>query len=160
VKLSHLDDNNNPKMVDITSKEETCRMALAFCSLEVDPSIMEKLHEGEIHTKKGPVFHTAIIAGTMAVKKTSDLIPFCHTLNIDGCHFNIETEQSLNKINITCKVKVSGKTGVEMEALTGATVAALTIYDMCKAITHKMTIKEAKLLEKSGGKRTVQKEIL
>ena len=144
-------------MVDVTQKKVTHRLAEASCIIEVDPLIMEKLHEGEIQTKKGPVFHTAIIAGTMAVKKTSDLIPFCHPLGIEGCDFDIKAKSPL-QIHITCKVRISGKTGVEMEALTGATVAALTIYDMCKAITHKMTIKETKLVAKTGGKRTVRKE--
>ncbi|MEE2743499.1 MAG: cyclic pyranopterin monophosphate synthase MoaC [Bdellovibrionota bacterium] len=157
MELTHIDEKNNPKMVDVTQKEVTHRLAEASCMIEVDPLIMEKLHEGEIQTKKGPVFHTAIIAGTMAVKKTSDLIPFCHPLAIEGCDFDIKVK-SPNHIHITCKVKISGKTGVEMEALTGTTVAALTIYDMCKAITHKMIIKETKLVEKTGGKRTVRKE--
>ena len=158
VELTHVDEKNNPKMVDVTHKEITHRLAEASCLIDVDPLIMEKLHEGEIQTKKGPVFHTAIIAGTMAVKKTSELIPFCHPLSIEGCDLDIKAEKSTNQIHITCKVKISGKTGVEMEALTGATVAALTIYDMCKAITHKMTIRETKLMEKRGGKRTVLKE--
>ena len=92
----------------------------------------------------------------MAVKKTSDLIPFCHPLSIEACDFEIQAKKDLNIIDIRCSVKISGKTGVEMEALTGVTAAALTIYDMCKAITHNMVIKNTRLIEKSGGKRVVK----
>ncbi|MBG08970.1 MAG: cyclic pyranopterin monophosphate synthase MoaC [Halobacteriovoraceae bacterium] len=155
-KLNHIDEKNNPKMVDVSEKGVTHRLAIASCELKCDPLIFEQLSNGDIKTKKGPVFHTAIIAGTMAVKKTSDIIPFCHPLSVEACDFEIKTREDLQLIIIRCSVKISGKTGVEMEALTGATVAALTIYDMCKAITHNMIIKEAKLIEKSGGKRVIK----
>ena len=156
LKLNHIDEKNNPKMVDVSEKGVTHRLATASCEIKCDPLIFEQLSNGDIKTKKGPVFHTAIIAGTMAVKKTSDIIPFCHPLIIEACDFEIKTREELQLISIRCCVKISGKTGVEMEALTGATVAALTIYDMCKAITHNMVIKEARLIEKSGGKRNVK----
>ena len=154
--LNHIDEKNNPKMVDVSEKGTTHRLAVASCEIKCDPLIFDQLSDGDIATKKGPVFHTAIIAGTMAVKKTSDIIPFCHPLSIEACDFDIQGREEDQVISIRCLVKISGKTGVEMEALTGATVAALTIYDMCKAITHNMVIREAKLIEKSGGKRIIK----
>ena len=131
-KFNHIDENNNPTMVDVSEKGVSQRIAVAACEIKCDTLIFEQLVEGDISTKKGPVFHTAIIAGTMAVKKTSDLIPFCHPLSIEACDFEIQAKKDLNIIDIRCCVKISGKTGVEMEALTGVTAAALTIYDMCK----------------------------
>ncbi|MCK5678230.1 MAG: cyclic pyranopterin monophosphate synthase MoaC, partial [Flavobacteriaceae bacterium] len=109
----------------------------------------------ELTTKKGPVFQTAIIAGIQAVKKTSELIPMCHPLIINGVDINIDIIDNEN-IKIICEVKIDGKTGVEMEALTGANIAALTVYDMCKAISQKMVIKEIKLIEKTGGKSDIK----
>jgi cyclic pyranopterin monophosphate synthase len=114
------------------------------------------LVDGDIQTKKGAVFQTAIIAGTMAVKKTSDLIPFCHPLPIDNCKINIYMADN-QEVIIECVVKVHSRTGVEMEALTGVSVAALTIYDMCKAISQHIIIKEIKLMAKSGGKTDFQR---
>ncbi len=108
----------------------------------------------ELYLKKGPVFQTAIIAGTMAVKKTHEMIPFCHQIPVESSKFKITLDESLC-VTITCQVKTTFKTGVEMEALHGAMTAALTIYDMCKSVSHHMVIKEAKLLSKTGGKRTV-----
>ena len=105
----------------------------------------------EIHSKKGPVFQTAIIAGVMAAKKTHELIPFCHPLGLESCKIQVNVDNNQDLV-IVCECKVSGKTGVEMEALTGATVAALTVYDMCKALSHQIIIGETKLLTKSGGK--------
>jgi cyclic pyranopterin phosphate synthase len=142
-------------MVNVTEKNITKRMAHAQGFIEVNSEIMSQLINGDIQTKKGPVFHTAIIAGTMAVKNTSTLIPFCHPLLIEGCKLEIIPVIDQNKIQIDCQVDITGKTGVEMEALTGVSVAALTIYDMCKAITHNMTIGEIKLLKKSGGKSDI-----
>lgn len=137
-------------MVDISKKKVTERVAIARSMVSLGPEIMTQLKEGEIVTKKGPVFQTAIIAGTMGAKKTSELIPFCHPIGTDHCKINIETKE--NDAIITCKVTVTAKTGVEMEALTGASVAALTVYDMCKALSHKIVIKEIRLLQKTGGK--------
>ena len=110
------------------------------------------LRDGEIATKKGPIFQTAILAGVMGAKKTSDLIPLCHPLALDDCQIQITPDVARGEIAIHCQVQTHAKTGVEMEALTGATVAALTFYDMAKAVTHGITIKEVRLLEKTGGK--------
>lgn len=125
--------------------------------MEMDKAIIDQLQNDEIHTKKGPVFQTAILAGVMAVKKTSDLIPLCHPLAINKCSVDIEVNDN-GDIVIDCMVKVSGKTGVEMEALTGASVAALTIYDMCKGFSHNIIIKETKLIEKTGGKSDFKRD--
>lgn len=154
--LSHIDNNNNPTMVNVSDKNITKRIAHARGFIEVTSDIISQLVNGDIQTKKGPVFNTAIIAGTMAVKKTSDLIPFCHPLLIEGCKLEIVPILNENKIQIDCTVDTTGKTGAEMEAITGVSIAALTIYDMCKAITHQMIIKEIKLIQKSGGKSDIK----
>jgi cyclic pyranopterin phosphate synthase len=138
-------------MVNVGDKNITKRKALAKASMFLGEEIISHFSDNEIHTKKGPVFQTAIIAGIQAVKKTSDLIPMCHPLLINGVDIDISIIDK-EHIEILCAVEIDGKTGVEMEALTGATVAGLTIYDMCKAISQKMVIKEVKLIEKTGGK--------
>ena len=138
-------------MVNVGNKKITFRTAKAGAILIPGEAIMSQITGNEIITKKGPVFHTAIIAGVMAAKKTSDLIPFCHPLGLENCQVRIHTED--DKIVIEAEVSVSAKTGVEMEALTAASVAALTIYDMCKAMSHEIVISEIKLLEKTGGKK-------
>ncbi len=153
-KLTHIDENNNPQMVDVGDKDTTKRTAHAKSSVILSPEILAQIKNDDIKTKKGPVFQTAIIAGTMAVKNASNLIPFCHPLIIEKCKIEIKLEDNIAKIN--CIVSITGKTGVEMEALTGATVAALTIYDMCKALSHEMVINETFLYEKAGGKRLVR----
>ena len=155
-KLSHVDDQNNPTMVDVSQKLITKRTATARSIIGLDQSLWQPLGldsstKNDIYTKKGPVFQTAIIAGTMAVKKTSELIPFCHPLAIEKCNIQIQPAENY-EIQIECTVAVRGKTGVEMEALTGASVAALTIYDMCKALSHAIVIKNTSLLSKTGGK--------
>ncbi|PIQ23268.1 cyclic pyranopterin monophosphate synthase MoaC [bacterium (Candidatus Blackallbacteria) CG17_big_fil_post_rev_8_21_14_2_50_48_46] len=150
--LSHIDAQNLPTMVDIGGKKPTRREAIAQTLVILPPEILACLTpEGEVLGPKGPVFQTAIIAGTMAVKRTHDLIPFCHPLPIENCKIEIEF-YSENQIAIRCSVCVTHKTGVEMEALTGATVAALTVYDMCKALSHLIVIQETRLLSKTGGK--------
>ncbi len=150
-KLSHIDElTNQPTMVNVGIKQPTQRQAIAQSIVHVGEEIMALLQNGDIQTKKGPVFYTSIIAGTMAVKKTSDLIPLCHPLPVDAIKFDITTDTE--EITISCAVSVFAKTGVEMEALTGASIAALTIYDMCKAMSHDMVIKETKLIKKTGGK--------
>ncbi len=154
-KLNHLDKNNNPTMVDVSAKEITQRIAHARTEVIIPQILWAELKDGDIKTKKGPIFHTAVIAGTMAVKKTPDLIPFCHPLIIESCKIKITPNQKEKIIYIDCKVKISGKTGVEMEALTGATIAALAIYDMGKAITHEIVIGKTYLVEKKGGKRLI-----
>ena len=153
-KFSHISAEGNPRMVDVSEKSSTRRVAQAQTIVHLDQKIIQHITAGEhpdIHTKKGPVFQTAIIAGTMAVKKTSELIPFCHPLMIERCEIDIQRNDA-QAVVIRCTVGVSGKTGVEMEALTGATVAALTLYDMCKSLSHNITIQETRLLSKSGGK--------
>ncbi len=150
-KLSHLDSENRPKMVNVGQKEPTRRVAIAQAEMYLGEEIMKEFTGNEIRTKKGAVFHTAIIAGIQGAKKTSDLIPLCHPLSLNSVDLDIR-EKDKTDVLITCTVETQGKTGVEMEALSGATIAALTIYDMCKAISHGMIIKEVKLVKKTGGK--------
>ncbi|MCJ8209077.1 cyclic pyranopterin monophosphate synthase MoaC [Mucilaginibacter sp. RS28] len=150
--FSHIDDDSNqPRMVDVSDKAVTRRTAIATAIISLGKQVMLGLKQGELHTKKGPVFQTAIIAGTMAVKKTAELIPFCHPLPTEAIKITIDTNDAFEAV-VTCEVTVTGKTGVEMEALTGASVAALTIYDMCKAVSQEMVIRETKLIKKTGGK--------
>ena len=150
-KLSHLDSENRPKMVNVGEKQPTRRVAMAQAEMYLGEEIMKEFTGGEIRTKKGAVFHTAIIAGIQGAKKTSDLIPLCHPLALNAIDIDIREKDKTNVL-ITCTVETEGKTGVEMEALSGAATAALTIYDMCKAISHGMIIKEIKLVKKTGGK--------
>jgi len=150
-KLSHVDERNQPTMVDVSEKVATDREAHARTVMQLPPEVVAELDGDELMTKKGPVFATAVIAGVMAAKKTHELIPFCHPLGLDNCKINIEVEG--DKAVIDCRCKVHHKTGVEMEALTGATVAALTVYDMCKAMSHDIVIGETRLMSKTGGKR-------
>lgn len=149
--FSHLNKSGDPNMVDVTEKNITERKAIARTLVRLSDEIIERLENDEIHTKKGPVFQTAVLAGIMAVKKTSDLIPLCHPLLISKCDVDIKINED-KLVEIFCEVKIEGKTGVEMEALTGASVAALTIYDMCKGFSHDIEILETKLMEKTGGK--------
>jgi cyclic pyranopterin monophosphate synthase len=148
--FSHLDQNSNPTMVDVSEKTITKRIAKAQSIVVLNSEIMQNLSNGDIQTKKGAVFQTAILAGTMAAKRTSDLIPLCHPLGLDSCKFEMEVNG--NEVLIICICSLTAKTGVEMEALMGASIAALTIYDMCKAFSHDIVIKETKLIEKKGGK--------
>ena len=138
-------------MVNVGDKNVTKRKAIAKTTMFLGKEIISLFNDKELTTKKGPVFQTAIIAGIQAVKKTSELIPMCHPLLINGVDIDIEIVDNEN-IEIVCEVEIDGKTGVEMEALTGASVASLTVYDMCKAISQKMVIKEVKLVKKTGGK--------
>lgn len=149
--LTHIDDNNQPTMVDVTTKIPTLRIANAQSLIKLPEVFRSYLVGEEIILKKGPVFQTAIIAGTMAVKKTYEMIPFCHQIPVESCKFKIQIDHNL-LITIHCEVKTSFKTGVEMEALLGASIAALTVYDMCKALSHEIIIEETKLLSKMGGK--------
>lgn len=149
--FTHIDDAGNPQMVDVSAKTVTRRTARAQAVITVGSAILKQIKNNELITKKGPVFQTAIIAGVMGAKKTSELIPFCHPLGLEDCQVKITTAK--NKIVITTEATVTAKTGVEMEALTAASVAALTVYDMCKALSHDMVIGEVQLLEKTGGKK-------
>jgi cyclic pyranopterin phosphate synthase len=151
-KLSHLDDQNNPSMVDVSEKRVTHRTATAQSIVVLPTEVLQHLVDGELQSKKGSVFQTAIIAGIMAAKKTGDLIPLCHPLGMDNCKVTIELSAN-NEVVIECTASISAKTGIEMEALVGASIAALTVYDMCKAMSHDIVIKETKLIAKTGGKR-------
>ena len=153
-RFSHLTATGNATMVDVTDKKPTLRVAVAQAIISLPDEVIALLENDEIHTKKGPVFQTAIVAGIMAAKKTSDLIPLCHPLGLDKCGVNISINDQ-KQVEVVCTASITGKTGVEMEALTGATVAALTIYDMCKGFSHEIVMSEIKLLKKTGGKRDV-----
>ena len=155
-KFTHLSPNGDPTMVDVSIKKITQRFAVAFSKVKLNEAIVNQLQQDEIHTKKGPVFQTAILAGIMGSKKTSELIPLCHPIGLDNCTVEIKVN-SEKEVEIYCTAKVTGKTGVEMEALTGASIAALTIYDMCKGFSHDIEIVETKLLKKTGGKSDYEK---
>lgn len=154
--FTHLDKENKPTMVDVGAKDVTQRQATARAIIQLPNMIMQHFQKGDINTKKGSVFQTAILAGIMGAKQTSNLIPLCHPLALEKVKVNIEV-QNENEVVIRCTAKLSGKTGVEMEALTGATVAALTVYDMCKAFSQEIVIKEVCLIEKKGGKSDFKK---
>jgi cyclic pyranopterin phosphate synthase len=150
-KLSHIDKCNRPTMVDVSHKKATDRTAHARTIVEFPADVAGRFSGGDIETAKGPVFVTAIIAGVMAAKRTHELIPFCHPLGLDNCKITIELDEK-KRVVIDCHCKVHHRTGVEMEALTGASVAALTVYDMCKALSHEITISQTRLISKTGGK--------
>jgi cyclic pyranopterin phosphate synthase len=155
--LTHLDPAGHPTMVDVSAKDVTARVARAECLVIFPDDVAAQLKREGLRTAKGGIVDTAIVAGTMAVKRTHELIPFCHPLPIDACRFHIDWNGE-RTLRIDCEVKTTHRTGVEMEALTGATVAALTIYDMCKALSHEIVLGPAQLLAKRGGKRTVGDE--
>ena len=150
--FTHLDDDGNPSMVDVSSKAITARSATAQCQVILPEAISTRFEGDDLLTKKGSVIQTAILAGVMAAKKTSDLIPLCHPLGLEDCQIRIKRSAE-NLLTVSCTTRITGKTGVEMEALTGASVAALTIYDMCKAFSHDIVIRDLHLVAKSGGKR-------
>jgi len=149
--FTHIDPTGNPQMVDVSEKNVTKRTASARAVVNVGKVILDQIKNNELITKKGPVFQTAIIAGVMGAKKTAELIPFCHPLGLDDCQVKIAVDKS--KIIIHTTARLTAKTGVEMEALTAASIAALTIYDMCKALSHDIVIEEIQLMEKTGGKK-------
>jgi cyclic pyranopterin phosphate synthase len=150
--FTHLDNDGRATMVDVGGKAITHRTATAQSIVNLPAEVLAQLANGDVQTKKGSVFQTAIIAGIMAAKKTGDLIPLCHPLGMDNCHITIELSAS-NEVIIECTASIAAKTGIEMEALVGASIAALTVYDMCKAMSHDIVIKETKLIAKTGGKR-------
>jgi cyclic pyranopterin phosphate synthase len=152
--LTHIDPSNRPRMVDVGAKTVTARVAVAEAVVRFPKPVADALREGGMRSAKGPVIDTAIVAGTMAAKRTHELIPFCHPLAIERCRIEADFVSDTD-LAIRCEVAITHKTGVEMEALTGASVAALTIYDMCKALSHEIVIDGVRLLEKSGGKCTV-----
>ena len=151
--LSHIDENGQPRMVDVSGKSVSDRKATAEVHVEFPQSIWEALQTSGFATKKGPVLEVAKVAGTTAVKQTANLIPFCHPLPIEGCSFEMEPLPDTCRIRIRCSVRCTARTGVEMEALTGASVAALTIYDMTKSLGLGTVINGLGLVEKSGGKK-------
>ena len=153
-RLSHVDAQGRPTMVDVSAKAVTVRSAVARCDVEFPAAAARALRAGGLRTAQGPVLDTALVAGTLAVKRTAELIPFCHPLAIERCRIEGRFVGA-RTLRIECEVGLAGRTGVEMEALVGATVAALTVYDMCKALSHEIVLREARLLRKSGGKRDV-----
>ena len=148
--FTHINEEGLATMVDISGKKISQRKAVARSIIVLPDEVAEKLIDNDIKTKKGSVFQTAIIAGIMAAKKTGELIPLCHSLGLDNCEMEIQIHKQ--ELVIECTATITAKTGVEMEALMGATIAALTVYDMCKALRHDIVIKEIKLMEKTGGK--------
>jgi len=155
--LSHIDKKNQPTMVDVSGKTPTNREAHARAIVDFPAAVASRFSGGDIETAKGPVFTTAIVAGVMAAKRTHELIPFCHPLGLSNCKVTIELDDESRAI-IDCRCKVHHRTGVEMEALTGASVAALTVYDMCKALSHEIVIRETRLISKTGGKEDYHRE--
>ena len=155
--ITHLDSNNNPAMVNVGNKQPTLRRAVARSIVILPDEVLQHLTDGNLQTKKGSVFQIAIIAGIMGSKKTGELIPLCHPIGLDNCQVSIKLKDN-NEVIIECETSITAKTGVEMEALVGASVAALTIYDMCKAMSHDIVIKETKLISKTGGKRDFKRE--
>jgi cyclic pyranopterin phosphate synthase len=155
--LSHVGAGNRPQMVDVGAKPVTRRSAHAVAIVTLPPALAALVQDGEIGTAKGPVFQAAILAGIMGAKRTSELIPLCHPLALDDCKVEIEVRPAgadgSADVEIHCRARTQARTGVEMEALTGATVAALTLYDMGKHASHGIVIREIRLLEKTGGKR-------
>jgi cyclic pyranopterin phosphate synthase len=151
--LTHVDAQGRPTMVDVSAKAVTLRTAVAESRVRFPAAVARKLRDAGFATGKGPVFHTAIVAGVMAAKRTHELIPFCHPLGLERCDVVIDMHD--DEAVVRCTVSLHHRTGVEMEALTGASIAALTIYDMCKALSHEIVIAETRLIEKQGGKRGV-----
>jgi cyclic pyranopterin phosphate synthase len=155
--FTHLDGDGKPSMVDVGQKKVTRRTATARAVMYLGEDIVEKLNGNDWKAPKGSVFQTAVIAGVMAAKKTGELIPLCHPLGMDNCQVDIRMRDKAH-IEIYCTASVNAKTGIEMEALTGASVAALTVYDMCKALSHNLIIQEIRLVEKTGGKKDFKLE--
>ncbi|MBU3089071.1 cyclic pyranopterin monophosphate synthase MoaC [Clostridium gasigenes] len=149
-KLTHFDESGNARMVDVSEKDKSKRVAIAVSKIRVNPETLKLIEEGKIG--KGDVLGVARVAGIMASKQTSNLIPMCHPIMISSCDIEFEIDKEKSEINIKSTVKLVEKTGVEMEALMAVTVAALTIYDMCKALDKRMVIEDTHLLKKTGGK--------
>ena len=149
--FTHLDEDQRPTMVDVGDKAATRRTATAEARVHFPSAVAAALRENGLRSAKGPVFDTAIVAGVMGAKRTHELIPFCHPLGLENCQIAIDLVGDTAVIR--CTVGVHHKTGVELEALTGASIAALTIYDMCKALSHGIVIGDVRLLAKDGGKR-------
>jgi cyclic pyranopterin phosphate synthase len=156
-KLSHINADGQAEMVNVGHKHATLRTARARAVVSLPDEVFSALAgEGRLSSPKGDVFQVAILAGIMAAKKTGDLIPLCHPLGLDHCHVDIQLVG--NDVLIDCSASLTSRTGVEMEAMVGASIAALTIYDMCKAVSHDIVVKEIRLIEKTGGKRDFSRQ--
>ncbi|MEZ4894878.1 MAG: cyclic pyranopterin monophosphate synthase MoaC [Saprospiraceae bacterium] len=152
-KFSHIDAEGRPTMVNVQEKTASLRVASAQSIVELPDEVINGLADlNKPETKKGDLFQTAVLAGIMAAKKTGDLIPLCHPIGLDHCDIQLEFRDD-KQLVITCTASVFAKTGVEMEAMVGASIAALTVYDMCKALSHDIVIRETRLMSKTGGKR-------
>lgn len=151
MKFTHIDNNEHPNMVDVSEKISSDRSAIAECIVNLNDEILRSFADAGWKSKKGPILDTAIIAGTLAAKKTSELIPFCHPLKLQSVKIDISPIDD-SRLRIEARVKALEQTGVEMEALSAVSVAALTIYDMCKSASKDISIEYTRLLEKSGGK--------
>jgi cyclic pyranopterin phosphate synthase len=155
--FSHIDASNRPRMVDVGGKRVTRRTAHAVAVVALPPALARRLEGGDIPSRKGPVFQAVVLAGIMGAKRTADLVPLCHPLPIEDCTVEIKVRPRRRDgsadVEIHCRAATRARTGVEMEALTGASVAALTLYDMGKAVSHGIVIREIRLLEKTGGRR-------
>jgi cyclic pyranopterin phosphate synthase len=149
--LSHIGTDRRPRMVDVSKKKITNRTAIVECWMIFPKGAVRALKSADLRSKKGPVIDTAVIAGTLAIKRTHELIPFCHPLMLEHSDIHIDFVGD-EKLRIMCHVQVRGRTGVEMEAMTGASIAALTIYDMCKSLSHDIRIESIRVLEKKGGR--------
>jgi len=149
--LSHLNERNQPTMVNVCDKRPTRRAARARAVVTFPPDVAARFQDGELVLPKGPVFQTAILAGIMGAKQTGNLIPLCHPIGLEDCRIDIRLSEAGHAV-IECTAEIVHKTGVEMEALTGASIAALTIYDMCKSLSHDIRIAGIELVEKTGGK--------
>ena len=150
MEFTHFDEKGRSRMVDVSEKSVTTRVATASGALKMKKETLEKIIDNTLF--KGNVFEVARVAAVMGVKKTSELIPMCHPLNITSVNIEFQPDMENSIVNVTATVKIDGKTGVEMEALTGVSIAALTIYDMCKAVDKEMVISDIMLIEKTGGK--------
>lgn len=162
--LTHVGSDGMPNMVDVSRKEPTLRIAHARCNVLLPPPVAHLFAsvgaEADVHNRKGPVIATAIVAGVMAAKRTPELIPLCHGISMDDCNITIKHFASPSPhLQVDCITKCWGRTGVEMEAMVGATGAALCVYDMCKALSHDIVISDVKLVSKTGGKREFQRTI-
>jgi cyclic pyranopterin phosphate synthase len=149
--MNHIDESGRPVMVDVAGKASTRRSARARSIVVLPQEVLNTFQDEDFVAKKGSVVQVAIIAGIMAAKKTGELIPLCHPLGLEDCSVQIHFNES-RELVIDCTAGITGKTGVEMEALVGCSIAALTVYDMCKALSHDIVIRETKLMDKKGGK--------
>ncbi|MBY0433193.1 MAG: cyclic pyranopterin monophosphate synthase MoaC [Cyclobacteriaceae bacterium] len=150
-RLSHVGRSGDPRMVDVSEKKITKRVAVAQATVRLGKKILKEIKDNELNTRKGPVFQTALLAGVMGAKKTSELIPLCHPLGLEDCQLKFDIKKDC--VVIEASATLMGKTGVEMEALTAVSIAALTVYDMCKALSHDIVIDNIRLLKKTGGKK-------